>query len=136
MKTTIHFKQTIQSYLVQRAMDDTLFAVSFRKPDKNIADCITYILNTVQESGCNGFADDEIFSMAVHYYDEDGIDTGKPVDCNVVVNHTVKLSAEEKSQARKEAIQRVQDECYYKMKQPLSKPKTKQAAGINQLRLF
>ncbi|MBP9481471.1 MAG: hypothetical protein KBF15_08460, partial [Parabacteroides sp.] len=40
----------------------------YSKPEKNIDDCVTYILNEVKKSGCNGFADDEIYSMAVHYY--------------------------------------------------------------------
>ncbi len=69
MKTTNHFKQTIQSYLEQRVASDTLFEPSYTNPNKNIDDCITYILNTVQKSGCNGFTDIEIFSLAVHYYD-------------------------------------------------------------------
>jgi hypothetical protein len=55
MNATNHFKQTIQTYLEQRAIDDTLFAVSFRKPHKSIDDCISYIFNTVQRSGCNGY---------------------------------------------------------------------------------
>ena len=136
MKSTNHFKQTIQSHLEQRALNDKLFAVSFRKPNKNIDDCITYIFNTVQKSGCNGFTDDEVYSMAVHYYDEDNIEVGKNFDCRVVVNHTVELTAEEKEEARQKAIQRVQDEAYSKMKQPLRKPQTKQAAINNQLNLF
>ena len=52
----------------ERALNDELFAVSFRKPNKSIDDFIIYILNTVQKSGCNGFTDDEVYSMAVHYY--------------------------------------------------------------------
>jgi hypothetical protein len=136
MKATNHFKQTIQDYLEQRAMDNTLFAVSFRKPHKSIDECITYIFNTVQKSGCNGFTDDEVYSMAVHYYDEDNIEIGKPVNCNVVVNHTVELTEEEKEQARKKAIQKVQDEAYARMKQPLRKPQTTQPAVNNQLSLF
>ena len=28
-------------------------------------------------SGCKGFADEEIYSMAVHYYDEDDIEEDK-----------------------------------------------------------
>jgi hypothetical protein len=136
MKSTNHFKQTIQAYLEQQAMDDTLFAISFRKPHKSIDDCITYIFNTVQKSGCNGFTDDEVYSMAVHYYDEDNIEAGKPIKCNVVVNHTVVLTKEEKEQARKEAIQKVQDEAYTRMKQPLRKPQVKQTVVTNQLTLF
>jgi hypothetical protein len=30
-----------------------------------------------RKSSCNGFADDEIFRMAIHYYDEDTIEVGK-----------------------------------------------------------
>ena len=68
MKGTEHFTRTIAEYLNQRAMTDPLFAPNLMKPNKNIEECITYILNEVQKSGCNGFDDDEIFSMAVHYY--------------------------------------------------------------------
>ena len=136
MQTTNHFKQTILSYLEQRAIDDTLFAVSFLKPNKSIDDCILYILNTVQKSGCNGFTDDEVYSMAVHYYDEDNIEVGKNFDCRVVVNHTVELTAEEEKQARQEAIERVQNEAYSRMKQQPRKPQAKQTAVFNQLNLF
>ena len=64
MKGTEHFTRTIAEYLNQRAMTDPLFAPNLMKPNKNIEECITYILNEVQKSGCNGFDDDEIFSMA------------------------------------------------------------------------
>ena len=67
MKSTENFKKVIQSYLQQRAQSDSLFAASFAKEGKNIEDCITYILNQVQKSGRNGFEDQEIYSMAVHY---------------------------------------------------------------------
>ena len=53
MKTTDHFKRTIQMYLEQRATEDALFAKNYRNPAKNIDDCVTYILNYVQKSGCN-----------------------------------------------------------------------------------
>lgn len=68
MSVSIHFKNEIQTYLEQRAEYDELFARSYRNPLKNIEDCLTYILNYVQKSGCNGFSDDEIFGQAVHYY--------------------------------------------------------------------
>ncbi len=68
MKASNHFKNTIKTYLDQRAETDVLFSFQYSKPEKNIDDCVTYILNEVKKSGCNGFADDEIYSMAVHYY--------------------------------------------------------------------
>ena len=79
------------------------------KPNKNIEDCITYILNEVKKSGCNGFDDDEIYSMAVHFFDEDNIDIGKPLDCHVAVNHVVQLTDEEKAEARRKAIEQYQE---------------------------
>ena len=71
MKGTEQFARTIAEYLNGRAMTDPLFAPNLQKPHKNIEECILYILSEVQRSGCNGFADEEIYSMAVHYYDED-----------------------------------------------------------------
>ena len=64
----------------------------------------------MQKSGCNGFADDEIFGMAIHYYEENEIEVGKPMDCQVVVNHVVKLTAEEKAEARQNAVRKYQEE--------------------------
>lgn len=118
MKGTKEFKATIQAYLEERAKTDELFAVSYAKADKNIDDCITYILNEVRRSGCNGFNDDEIYSMALHYYDEDDIKVGSKISCQVVVNHTVELTDEEKAEARKAAILRFQQEQMDAMKRP------------------
>ena len=110
MKGTEHFTRTRAEYLNQRAMTDPLFVSNLMKPNKNIEECITYILNEVQKSGCNGFDDDEIYSMAVHYYDEDNIEIGKATNCQVMVNHIVELTEEEKAEARQEAIKQYQRE--------------------------
>ena len=123
MQVSTSFKNSIQSYLEQRAEYDELFARSYRNPLKNIEDCITYILNYVQKSGCNGFSDDEIFGQAVHYYDEADIEVGKPIDCKVVVNHHVELTEEEKAEARKEAIKRAESETYSRMTKRKTTPK-------------
>ncbi len=134
MKASNHFKNTIKAYLDQRAENDVLFSLQYSKPEKNIDDCVTYILKTVQKSGCNGFADEEIYSMAVHYYDEDNIDIGNPVNCQVVVNHVVELTEEEKQQAHKEALQKVQNEAYAKLTQ--APKRVKQSETANQQSLF
>lgn len=115
MKGTDHFKKTILMYLEQRAEEDQLFAKSFSNPAKNIDDCVTYILNYVQKSGCNGFSDGEIYGQAVHYYDENEIEVGKPLQCQIAVNHVVELTAEEKAEARQKAIRQYQDEELRKM---------------------
>ena len=110
MKGTDHFKRTIQMYLEQRAAEDELFAKNYRNPAKNMDDCVTYILNYVQKSGCNGFSDGEIYGQAVHYYDENEIEVSNPLQCHVAVNHVVELTAEEKAEARQNAIRQYQNE--------------------------
>lgn len=87
MKASINFTQTISKHLQKLAAADPLFAVTLKKPNKNIDDCCTYILNEVQKSKRNGFTDDEVYGMAVHYYDEDDVKVGKAVSARVVVNH-------------------------------------------------
>ena len=121
-KATDYFKQTIQSYLQRRAQEDELFAPRYANPKKNIDDCITFILNYVKQSGCNGFADDDI-------------DIGKPLtNCKVVVNHTIVLTEEEKAEARRQAMQKATDEAYRKITQ--GKNKTKKAETATQSSLF
>ena len=136
MKSTEHFKNTIKAYLDKRSASDILFSFQYSKPEKNIDDCITYILNTVQKSGCNGFADDEIYSMAVHYYDEDNLEVGKSSNCKVVVNHAVELTEEEKEQARQDAIARLQTEQYNNLKRPAIKRIIINPNPNSQLNLF
>lgn len=138
MKASNHFTRTILTYLELRAETDTLFAESFAKENKNIDDCITYILNQVQKSGCNGFHDDEIFSLAVHYYDEENIEIGKPINhAHITVNHIIELTEEEKQQAREEAIQKAQNDAYRKMMTVKKKSTAnKQTASSKQLSLF
>lgn len=124
MKATEHFKQTIKAYLDERAKNDELFAVSYAKENKNMDDCVTFILNQVKRSGCMGFSDDEVFSLAVHFFDEDDIEIGKPLACDVIVNNAVELTEEEKAQARQEALKEYQAEQLRKMQQRANKPKT------------
>lgn len=126
MKVTETFKKTISDHLDKVAVKDKKFAEKLKKESKNIDDCITYILNQVKASGCNGFADEEIFGMAMHYYDEDNIKPGSKVKANVVVNHSVELTEEEKEKAKQEAIQQMVNE----EREKLKKKKTSKSAPV------
>ena len=127
MKATEHFKQTIKAYLDERAKNDELFAVSYAKENKNMDDCATFILNQVKRSKCMGLTDEEVYSLAVHFFDEDDIEIGNPIACNVIVNHTVELTEEEMAQARQEAFKEYQAEQLRKMQKRTNKPKTPKA---------
>lgn len=127
MKATEHFKQTIKTYLDERAKNDELFAVSYAKENKNMDNCVTFILNQVKRSKCMGLTDEEVYSLAVHFFDEDDIEIGNPITCNVIVNHTVELTEEEMAQARQEAFKEYQAEQLRKMQKRTNKPKTPKA---------
>ena len=117
MKGTEHFKETIKTYLDQRADKDELFRAKYESNARPIEDVVTYILNQVQQSGCHGFHDDEIYGMAVHFYEENITDIGKSINCNVVINHQVELTEEEKAEQKALALKRFQDEELRKLEQ-------------------
>ncbi|RLT76858.1 PcfK-like protein [bacterium J10(2018)] len=135
-KGTQAFNDTIKAYLEERAENDALFAVKFANPSKSVDDCVTYILNQVQKSGCNGFTDAEVYGMAIHYYEEKEIEVGNPINCKVVVNHTVELTEEEKEEARQEAIAKLRDEQVAKMRRPTAKKATENKPQVEQPSLF
>lgn len=116
MKTSDSFREAIKKHLDGVAGTDELFKAKYENPTKNIEDCVTYILNTVQKSGCNGFEDDEIYGMAMHYYDEANIEVGGKIDVQVVVNHTVELTEEEKVEAKQKALDDLVNEQKNKMR--------------------
>lgn len=93
MQVSPGFKTAIQNHLKGVAKNDPLFLETLKKPNKNINDCMTYILNEVKKSGIQGWADEEVFAMAVHFYDEDDLKPGAAVNARVVVNHHVDAPA-------------------------------------------
>ncbi|MBD5505510.1 MAG: hypothetical protein HDR09_17680 [Lachnospiraceae bacterium] len=77
------FEVVIKNYLDKRAETDQEFAKTYAKPNKSIKECCTYIFSVVEKqrkSGekCVACSDDEIFGLAMHYYDEDDIVVEKP----------------------------------------------------------
>ncbi|MDE6860917.1 MAG: PcfK-like family protein [Duncaniella sp.] len=67
-------KEAIRLHLENRAKDDAQVAVSYAKEGKNIDECFRYILSEARKRGsavC--MTDEEVFGLAVHYYDEDDI---------------------------------------------------------------
>lgn len=103
-KKTDPFKETIKAYLDKLASEDELFAKTYAKENKSIDECVKYIYQEVKKSGRCGFNDDEIFGMAVHYYDEDDLGKITGPNASVVVKHAIELTEEEKEAARKRAI--------------------------------
>lgn len=125
-KVSTSFKTTIKAYLDKRAAEDELFAKTYAKENKNLDECCNYILQEVKKSGCCGFADEEIYNMAIHYYDEDDIKDVKPVSAKVVVNHVVELSEAEKAEAKEKAKADYEKEQLAKLKEEERKREEKE----------
>lgn len=103
------FEQAIKSYLDNRAKTDELFAQTYKKENKSIEECCKYIIQEVRKTGRQGFADEEIFGMAVHYYDEDDIKVeGNTPQCNVVHNKSTQEKFE-KSKPKAQAPVKTQE---------------------------
>ena len=123
MKGTEQFKEIIKCYLDKRAKEDELFRAKYETTERTIDDVVTYILNEVKQSGCCGFADEEIYSMAVHVIDEPALEIGKPINCDVVVNRHIDLTEGEKAEQKALALKRYQEEELRKLQVRHSKPR-------------
>ena len=102
------FQETIKAYLDKRAQEDALFAEHYARAGKSIEKCCNYILNQARKKGGNVVAipDDEVYGLAVHYYDEDiPADECKPVSGARAAAPKVELTEEEKAAAKEQALE-------------------------------
>ena len=63
MKGSDHFKELIQNYLDNRAKEDELFRAKYETTTRTIDDVVNYIFHAVQQSGCCGLSDMEVYAM-------------------------------------------------------------------------
>lgn len=141
------FKNAIIDHLKDTARKDPLFLKTLKKPNKKIDSCIAYILTTVKESGMQGFADEEIFQMARHYYDEDDIKVAPfTTKGMIIMNQQISLTEEEITMAKQEARERVISQEMAKMRKkpekktvastPINKEKEEEKPSSPQATLF
>lgn len=139
--STETFQRVIKDYLDKRAAEDELFAVDYKKSDKTIEDCCDFIISEVRKSGRQGFADEEIFGLAVHYYNEDDVSFTKN-SCTVVVNlsdqtkEELERKAEEEYKQEKIAELRKKEALEKERLQKKAEAKKKQEDAVGQLSLF
>nr|DAY52182.1 MAG TPA: PcfK-like protein [Caudoviricetes sp.] len=97
-----HFENAIKEYLDARAKEDVKFAEKYSNGKKSIEECCRFILGEMKKKaagGMYGATDAEVFGLAVHYYDEEGVKVEKNVSAEVVINR--ELTEEEKLQLDK-----------------------------------
>lgn len=115
-KTPDPLLEPVRQYLEKRAAEDPQFAEKFNNPKKSLKDCCAYIYGEAKKraggSSCIYIAPEEVFGMAVHYYDEEDIKvtsagyTGRAT----VAPKPVELTAEQKAKAEKAALEKYEAE--------------------------
>lgn len=106
-KGSNRMKERIKEYLDAYAEKNEGFFFDYQNPDKNIDECCDFICTQVQKMGAMGLDDDDVFGLAIHYYQETdpgAITNGIMNTTNVVINHRVELTEEEKARAKEQAI--------------------------------
>lgn len=133
-----YFKDAIKAHLDKLAEQDDFFAHFYARADKNLEDCCKYIISEVKKSGRCGFADEEIFGLAAHYYEEENDALGKIYNhqCKVVVNHEVSLSESEIAEAKKRAYEQILKEEKERLTKKNKPAKVEVKEDVEELSLF
>lgn len=95
----------IKNYLDERAANDPQFARNYAKKDKDINKCFKYIVGVASKRAVYGaccMTSDEVFGLAVHYYDEDDIKItpAKLRGSSMAMTDTSKETAKKKKTSR------------------------------------
>ena len=123
MKTTNHFKRTIQMVFGATCSGRCALCQEIPQPcqkHRRLRDLHSELCAEKRLQRLHGRGD---IGQAVHYYDENEIEVGQPIQCQIAVNHVVELTAEEKAEARQNAIRQYQDGLMREM-QNRHKPRT------------
>lgn len=71
------FEEAIKQFLDQYATEDVEFGKKYANPKKSISECCTYICQEVGKNRkgakCVACTDEQVYGMAIHYYDEEEI---------------------------------------------------------------
>ena len=123
MKSSENFIEAIRQYLDSRAASDTLFAIRYASPSKSVAECCQYIFNEVKRQGVSVLTNDEVYSLATHYWDGDctAEEIGKPINCKVVISKD-QLTEEDKAELKQQAMEQFKQEQLRELRSQ-SKPK-------------
>lgn len=104
-------------------------------------ECCSYIIGEARKRGNTvAMTDEEVFGLAVHYYDEDDIKINRVSMSRKTEDVEVTISAEEMEEARKEArqraIDRLAEEQYALLRKKPSRAKKTAEEGVQQMSLF
>lgn len=99
------FEDAIKTYLDELAKTDELFAKTYSKKGKSIKECCNYIMGEAKKAAKGGtsiaLSDEEVYALAIHYYDEDDISAPDEVAGEVVAPAKTEKPSKPKTSKRK-----------------------------------
>lgn len=106
MANFVSFEDAIKTYLEKLAKNDELFAKTYAKKNKSLKECCNYIMAEAQKAAkggkCIALSDEEVYNLAVHYYDEDDIKAPDEIKgASVAVSAKVTEKPEPKAKAKR-----------------------------------
>ena len=99
----------MQQMLQERCIAEPAFAIKMANPSKSMDGAVNYLCGQIQKSGLCMVDDTTVMNILVHYFDENEIEEGGKVNCNIVVSKP-ELSEEDKAELKQQAMEQFKDE--------------------------
>ena len=112
----------MQQMLQERCIAEPTFAIRMANPNKSMEGAINYLCSQIQKSGLCCVDDTTVMNLLVHYFDENEIEDGGKVNCNIVVSKP-ELSDEDKAELKEQAMEQFKEEQLRELRRQ-SQPKT------------
>lgn len=98
----------MQQMLQERCIAEPTFAIKMANPNKSMEGAINHLCRTIQKSGLCVVDDMTVENILVDYFDEDNIEDGGKVNCNIVVSKP-ELSEEDKAELKEQAMEQYKE---------------------------
>ncbi|WP_290388370.1 Cas9 inhibitor AcrIIA9 family protein [uncultured Duncaniella sp.] len=112
----------MQQMLQERCIAEPTFAIKMAQPNKSMEGAVNYLCSQIQKSGLCCVDDATVMNILVHYFDENEIEEGGKVNCNIVVSKP-ELTEEDKAELKEQAMEQYKEEQLREIRRQ-SAPKT------------
>ena len=99
----------MQQMLQERCIAEPSFAIKMANPSKSMEGAVNYLCSQIQKSGLCVVDNVTVMNLLVHYFDENEIEEGGKVNCNIVVGKP-ELSEEDKADLKEQAMEQYKKE--------------------------
>lgn len=122
----------MQKMLQERCIAEPSFAIKMANPSKSMEGAVNYLCSQIQKSGLCVVDDTTVMNLLVHYFDENEIEEGGKVNCNIVVGKP-ELSEEDKANLKEQAMEQYKEEQLRELRRQSQPKATRSGAFANKV---